>query len=606
MTTKPIIELDFDNIKSDLITFIKNNPTFTDYNFTGSALNTLMDVLAYNTHTNAYYANMLHNESFLETAQKRSSVVSRAKELGYTPKSDTCSRAVLNITLSDIQNEIFYIPRGSTFFSSNENGSFSFIALYDYSSVTSGTNKIFNNVEIAEGTLLSNIFEVNTAVNLNSIFTIPNQNVDMSTIRVYIKPSSTAIDKTEYKYAADSYNKLPTDLVYYTQESYNGFWQIYFGEDILGKQPTNGNVIYIEYVVSANRSAANGCRSFTPNIYNSHPYIIDTVQPSYGGGDKEDIDSVKFNSINAYSSSKRAVTYLDYQYLIKKHFNFVKTVSVWGGEEQDPPVYGKVFISVQPVEGYILSTQVKILHMLPVIKSLSMMPASHVFIDPEYTDLEFITNIKFNTNKTFTSRDIINSSIRNEITNYVNQTSKFNTDFLLSPIIQKIAVLDPGISSVSITTKFGFKIIPNIGVVSAYKRNLNNKIVAGSIYSSNFNIYYNNNIIKVSIKEIDNSTQQSVNSSGISVDVVLLGIFDKTNKLIDTVGSANLTTGEIDLLLNVYSYISSTRFIYIRAIPVNSDLIAKRNQIFTIQSDIVDPIVSINSNNIVNIESYQN
>jgi hypothetical protein len=604
MTTKPIIELDFDDIKADLITFIKSNPTFTDYNFTGSALNTLMDVLAYNTHTNAYYANMLHNESFIETAQKRSSIVSKAKELGYVPKSVAGSRAILTINLTDTQNEIFYLPRGSTFVSSNENGTFTFVVISDHSSVPFGQDKIFNDVEVVEGSLVSNIFTVNNQANINSIFTIPNENVDISTLKVYIKTSNTAIDRVEYKQVNDSYNLGPTDLVYYVQEAYDGYYQIYFGNDILGKQPINGNIVYVEYVTSANKAAANGCIRFKPNIYTSHPYSIDVVQSSYGGADKEDIESIRFNSIHAYSSAKRAVTYLDYEALIKKHFNFVKTISVWGGEEQEPPVYGKVFISIQPVDGYILSSQVKVLQMLPVIKSLSLMPASHVFVDPEYTDLEFTTSIKFNENKTITSRNVIDTNIKTEINNYVNTTSKFNTDFLLSPIIQKLAVLDPGISSVSITSKFGFKIIPNIGVISAYKRNLNNEIVQGSIYSSKFNIYSNNSVIKVSIKEVPNSAKSMVNSYGASVNIVSLGIYDQADKLVSDVGTVNLSTGEIDILLNVHSYISSTRFIYIRAKPVNSDLISKRNQIFTMQPDATDAIVGINSNNIVNIEIY--
>ena len=306
--TTPSANLDFDSIKSSLIAAIKSDPTFTDYNFEGSALNALVDILANNTFNNAFLASAAHAENFLDSAQRRSSVVSRATEMGYTPISAVCSTAYVDIVAENVSTSEV-LPRGLAFTSSNENGTYTFSIAEDVSSVTNGSNQEFKNVKLVEGVLSSNTFTVDTTTNIRSIFTIPNAGIDTSTLRVFVRASSSAIDRTEYTLADVEYGLTGEDTVFFLQASYSGLYQIYFGNNVIGKQPATGSIIEVSYFLTKNYDKPNGCRifSFDGNIDNATAVNIDTKQVAVGGDFKETIDSIKLNAKKSNSAKQRYV-----------------------------------------------------------------------------------------------------------------------------------------------------------------------------------------------------------------------------------------------------------------------------------------------------------
>lgn len=604
-TTRPIAELDFDQLKEGIIDFIKANPTFSDYNFEGSALNALIDVLALNTHTNAYYANMQHNEGFIDTAQKRSSVVSRAKELGYVPRSCVCSQAYVDINVVGIPvNTSVTIPRGTVFTSKNDNGSYQFIVADTVASNVIGTSRLFNSVKLVNGKNVKNFFTVDPITNIRSIFTIPNKNIDVSTLKVFVRASVGAVDRMEFFKTSNVYELTSNSNSYFLQESYSGHYQIYFGGGVMGIQPETGNVVDVDYITTDGFDDADGCRTFnfSGTIGSATNITVTTTQPSFGGSDKELIESIKYNAIKSNSARERSVTVSDYELMLKKQFNFIKSVSVWGGEDNVPPVYGKVFVSIQPVSGFSVSTAVKRDLIAPAIRQSSLLTILPEFVDPTYTNLEFITRIKFNPSKTTSTQLGIETEIKDTVADYLTSISTFNIDYLESSLQSRISEIDSGIMSVAITKRVGFKMTPIIGVVSSHIRTINNSIVQGSIKSTKFIAYYDGPHTVV-IKEIPNKYTMVTNTDGSIVNIAALGLYENA-QLIKEIGTVNLSTGEFDISYYLYAYVSNTRFVSVTCTTENTDIAVKRNQILNLDPSGEDSYIGLLDNNTVITELY--
>ena len=601
-TTRPITELDFDQLKYDIIAFAKTNPAFSDYNFEGSALNSIIDILAYNTHTNAFYANMIHNEGFLDTAQKRSSVVSRAKELGYTPRSSVCSTAFLDVSILNVASEIttMSLHRGTTFTSVNDNGAYSFIVVDTHTSSRFGNDQIFKSVKVVNGVIAKNFFTVDPQTNIRSIFTIPNSNIDTTTIRVTVRDAISSVDYTEYFLATNAYGLKSNSLAFFLQESYNGNYQIYFGGNVIGKQPTTGSIIEIDYIVNENFNKSDGCRFFgfdgSFGAYNS--INISTTQVSFGGNVKEAIESIKHNAVKSNSAKERTVTASDYELIIKQKFNFVNSVSVWGGENNVPPVYGKVFLSLQPTSGYTISESVKKNVITPVIRATSPMTISLEFVDPDYLNIFFNTVVKFNPTKSIFTRFDISQKIKSVLVSYIGTLTEFNKDYMGSYASTSLMAIDPGIISVNVSKRVGFKFSPLVGVVTTCIRSVNNKIVLGSIRSTKFVVNNGSGVISALIQEIPNNT---IMVSGVRHQS--LGLYSDMGFIVD-IGYVNLETGVFNFTLNIYSYFTSTRSISIMCSLVNSDILTYRNTILNLDSSPEDSNIGLPNNNIVTVDIY--
>lgn len=609
MATTPLIDLDFDQIKASIIDYIKNSDTtFTDYNFEGSALNSIIDILAYNTHTNAYYANMLHSESFLDTAQKRSSVVSRAKELGYTPKSVTGSNAYVNVYtsgLSDTSN-VFYIPRGTVFVSSNDSGTYQFLAKNDYYSQLDSTadadRHIFPNVNLVSGIYLTNTFTVDTLTNVRSIFAIPHEMIDTSTLRVFVKDSINSVDRTEYKLATNVFDTERGSEIYYLQESYSGKFEIYFGDNILGKQPVDGNIIQIDYFASVKPDLPNGCRFFTCDIVfdgNVTVNQINTVQVAFGGSYKDSLETIKFNALNTNVSKNRAVTASDYSTLLIANFPFIKSVNSWGGEDNLPPVFGKIFLSLQPVSGFTISDTVKTTQILPVIKKNSLVTITPEFVDPSYTFLEFSTRVKYVKNRTVLTKSLIESYIRSKISDYVSNISFFNSEYIHSQLIKDCLAIDDSISSVDIKVNVAKNIVPYIGVGTTSLFSFNNELIDGSITSTKYYTLSNSEYVLVSLKQIPNSYADTIKT------IPYVGAYNSDNQLIQNCGTINLKTGEVNVTIHISSFVTpSLKFVKLKATTVDLNISTRNNQILALDANIKDGPSGLIDNNYILVEEY--
>lgn len=379
-----VIGLDFNEAKESLKTFLQSQDTLKDYNFDGSVLSTVLDVLAYNTHYQAFYANMVANEMFLDSAVLRPSVVSHAKSLGYVPTSRRAAKAMLGISAPGA-SESTYLSRGTEFTGVDGGGTQYKFVLLDTVYADEETQN-FNSVEIYEGTIRRMSYVYDSTKKAGSVLLIPNDKIDTSTIRVRVKASATDNTGIEESWTyADSYIDLtPTSKVFFLQEKEAGMYELFFGDDFLGQRPKSGNVIIVEYV-ETNGEVANGIENFTCAV--SGLGNIATSGPSYGGASEESVNEIKFLAPRFYQSQSRAVTEDDYAALVKKEYPDANAVYVYGGESITPPQYGKVFIAIKPKSGIALSTDAKFSLANTLRKNRSVVTVIPEIVDPDYIDV---------------------------------------------------------------------------------------------------------------------------------------------------------------------------------------------------------------------------
>lgn len=602
-TAKTYVQLDFDTIKSELINHIKTNPQFSDYVFEGGALNAIVDILAYNTHANAYYANMAHNESFLDTAQTRGSVVSRAREHGYTPRSITGASAYLDVSALGATNAT--ITRGTTFTGTNEFGSWSFLAMDDKSGVRTANGVTWTNLLVKHGSRVQNTFVVGGPGDARKIYTIPNINVDTSTLKVWVRETPAAQTRSEFFKVTSAYDNLAATRAYWLQESHDGRFEIYFGNDVLGIQPPAGSLIEIDYFVVDAAESANACNSF---VYSGSfgPGTSNTVivtQPSTGGALNESIDNIRSNAVRSSAARARAVDVNDYAVLLRQKFDFIRSASIWGGEDAVPPQYGRVFISLLPTDGGTITDAVKRNVIMPVIRSYGILTVQPVFVDPEYTTLNLSTQIKYNPNRSTLSFDAIRLAVENRVDEYIAGISDYNRDYIGSELVGSIHDLDSGIMSVSTITRLGFMLNPALGQMTGHSKELNNPIAPLSVTSTKFQIL-TDVVHTVSIHETDADPVIVAQADGSFVESRTLGLFDASDLLISTCGTVNLTTGRIDLQFSLNGYLTDTRAIHISCLGANSDISVRRNQVLIKNPYPADSAINLADPDVVDVIYY--
>ena len=460
-------ELDFEKIKTNLKSYLKNSDsTFKDYDFEGSGLNHLIDILAYNTHYNAINAHMSVNESFIDTAQVRSNVVSHAKLVGYTPKSASTARATISLKLTRDSgtDSSVTLNAGTTFTTSVGGENFIFQTLTDNISdrynATTG-NFEFDSIEIYEGSRKSIKFYFND--NNNEKFSIPENSVDTSTLIVTVKDSNTAsVGSETYKLYNRESAITGTSRVYYLSERFDGLYEIEFGNNVLGKKPIANSVITVSYL-TCSLDGPNGAATFTlsgstpANTSEAESGSITTISSATGGADKETVSSIKFNAPRSFIAQNRAVTLGDYDVMVREAIADVQDVAVYGGQDIIPPQYGKVFISVKPKSGLFLTQGQKnaILSFLARKKIVTVIPE---VVDADYTYLYFNLTSKYNSSLTSLTRKQLETAIRSSISGY-NTTflSSYGNNFRFSKLLTSIDNTDASIGG-------------TIGQVYAYKR----------------------------------------------------------------------------------------------------------------------------------------
>jgi hypothetical protein len=447
-----VTELDFDQIKQNLKTFLQAQSEFTDYDFEGSGLNILLDILAYNTHYNSYYLNMVANESFLDTALLRDSVISHAKVLGYVPYSRKAPRATLNFTVvtNSTTPATLTIPKGFSFLSDEIDGiSYNFVTLQETLVTKSNTNFTFLELPIHEGQLVTYNYTYDQLTNPKQIFSVPDAGVDTSTLTLTVQASSTNTAIETFTLATDSSNVTTSSPVFYLQENRGERYDIYFGNNVIGKSITNGNIVSMTYLIT-NGAAANKANNFVAtgtladSLFNSQTnFIISPVGEASGGAERESVDEIKFSAPLQFTTQNRLVTFKDYESYIKKNYPAIDSVSVWGGEDETPPTYGRVFIALKPKQNYYLSDVEKQRIIDEIIAPKAVVAVQTIIRDPEYLYLLISSTVSYDPKKTVLTTDQLKTGIRNAILAYkATYLDKFDSKFILSKVQDVIDATD--------------------------------------------------------------------------------------------------------------------------------------------------------------------
>ena len=432
-----VTELDFDQIKNNLKTFLKQQTKFQDYDFEGAGLNILLDVLAYNTHYNAYYLNMVANESFLDTAILRDSVVSHAKMLNYIPYSYTAPIATINITIDSgtTTPEEVTIPKGYIFLSNPIDGtSYGFVTLNQYTATKSGTSFFFENVEIYEGQLVTFNYTYTQIDNPKGIFIINDTNIDTESISITVQPNSANTASSIYSKVDDVLEVTSDSEVFFLQEGRNGNYEIYFGDGVVGKKLSDGSIVSIQYLITKG-DVADGADAFigTNNIGTYSTFTIDVVDVAAGGSINESVDSIKFSAAAQYATQNRLVTVKDYESYIKSKYPSVDSLSVWGGEDNIPKVFGKVYIALKPKTNYFISETEKQRIIDDIISPKAIVSVQAEIRDPQFLYILLENVVQYNTKKTALDEQTIKNNIKQAILLYkTTNLDKFNSTFIQS------------------------------------------------------------------------------------------------------------------------------------------------------------------------------
>ena len=595
-TTKrlDVTDLDFDDIKGNLKTFMRNQSDFTDYDFEGSGMSALLDVLSYNTHYLAMNMNMVANESFLDTASVRSSVVSHAKTLGYIPNSARAPIAYINVTLNNFGTlSSATIPVGTVFTTVIDDINYQFVTIAEYTSQVVNGVLTFSNIPIYEGTYITNRYTVDTK-NVDQKFYVNDANGDTTTLIVDVFDNASATSSTTFTQALDNTQVKSDSDVYYLQESVDGKFEIYFGDGITGKALSDGNIVRMRYVVT-NKTKANGASNFTTSatISTITDITTATVSSASGGAEKESIQSIKFNAPLDYAAQGRAVTVNDFKAIVPKVYANAKSVQVYGGEDNDIPVYGKVYISIVPTTGSITAAAKN-----QIVKDLketySVASVTPAIIDPEYTKLRLGITFTYNSKNTIKAKETLESNVLTTVTNFnTNNLTNFDSAFRHSAFTRLIDETDDAITSNITTVNLSKDFTPTLNSSTKYTVPFSNGLYnphsghdsdAGGILSSS------------GFKISGNTNEMFLNDDGIG-NVRMYYIVDGTTKTYqdNTAGTIDYVNGQVVLTsLNIteISNIDGVASTKIRLIvkPESNDIIAVRNQVLEI--DLSNSVIS--------------
>lgn len=471
-----VSDLDFNQIRENLKTYMRGQSQFSDYDFDGSALSVLIDLLAYNTHYNALYTNLAVNEMFLDSASKRSSVVSIANNFGYTPISARAARANVSVDVytAGATAQTIYIPKFSNFSGSINSQTYNFWTIEDYVAELNGEHYVFDNVEIVEGTPQTYNF---ICTEESQKFVLPNIDVDASTLSVTVQDTTENSFYEKYERASNVVGITSTSKVYYLKQLEDETYEISFGSSGLGLPIGIGNVVTVTYLVT-NKSEANGVTTFGyAGDSLGGVTTVSTIASSYGGKDQESKDEIKQNVHSAFFDQDRAVTANDYASIIKRYYSNIDSISVWGGEVNDPPQYGKVYIAIKPSNGPYLTSSEKTYIKEGILKNKNVVSVIPEIVDPSYLELEINTTVYYNKNKTTRSIDELKNAVIATIESYRDTTlDKFDGIFRMSKFSAAVDATDQSIMSSITTFNVWCEITPKFNTSADYSLSIVNPI----------------------------------------------------------------------------------------------------------------------------------
>ena len=589
--------------------YLKSQSQFVDYDFDGSGMSVLLDLLAYNTHYNAFYTNMIANEMFLDTTTLRSSAVSLAKQLGYTPRSVTGAKAKVTITFNP--NDLggngtdtarlgtnVLIPKGSVFLAELNSKTYGFVTTGSYTAIPTANSRqgflvsdaelsdvvpyVASNVEITQGVFSSIQYVYNEQIK-NQQFILPNVGVDTSTIAVLITDTLSGTSGEIYTLADDYTSVTTTSKVFFIQETLNNKYEIYFGDGNIGAKPVDGNVIDITYIVSEG-DAGNSATVFKSDPIKSPFYginnstttyapVVSLVSKATGGAGQEDLDSIKYLAPRNYEAQNRAVTTDDYVVKVLSDYPQLDAVRCWGGEENDPPTYGKVYLAIKPVKGYVLSNTEKEHIKKNILASRNIITVEPILVDPAYVFLVVDTAIKWDSRLTPLTEAALRVGVRDQIVNW-GQTNleKFETYFRYSNLVYNIDSYDAGITNNETNINLRAEIVPTVGE------------------SANYTIKFSNPLHHPHSGHQGTVTSSSFEYSGHpsctlrDLDGVLQVVSDGTTVVSSDAGTVDYVSGKVVLTgFEPISVSGGGGTLSITVKPKNNDIVPNYNQLLTIR-----------------------
>ena len=580
MAFNQVTNLDFEDVKKSLREFLRSSETFTDYNFEGSVLSQLIDLLAYNTYYSGLNANLVANEVFFDSASIRENVVSLAKLVGYTPRSAKASKAVINLdVIVNPQTAALTLNKGNSFIGNNGDGSYIFSVLNDvtreaYMDANGVRRVTFNNLEIYQGSFLNLQYTVDESTRQK--FIVPSADADIDLLNVVVDEVDFNIPQ-RYTSVKNITELNSTDRVYFIQENKNEQFELIFGDGVFGRKLKNLDNIVIEYLVT-NKTEGNQCTEFTftgtlqyaGQIFTQANPTITVVSESTGGGNPENITSIKYLAPRYYSAQKRAVTVRDYETLIREISPNLESLSVFGGEEADPPQYGKVFIVAKPFGAETLTTTAK-QNLKKDIKEYSILTVIPEVIDPSYLYLDIDSFVYYDNNKSRKNQQEIENAVKNTIVGFgaTNDLNRFNGKFKYSKLVGNIDDADKGITSniTRVRLRKNFPVIPN--VFASYEVCYGNRISENTdIISSGFKITGQNSTYVFYLEKVENT------------NTIAIFRYEGTTKkyFSKNVGSINYEKGEINInAININSVIGDIGYISVSVIPKSNDIMALRD-----------------------------
>lgn len=581
-----LVSLDFDTLKADFIEYLRTNTQFRDFDFAGSNISVLLDVLAYNSFKNGFFLNMVASETHLGSAQLRGSVLSRAKDLNYTPRSARSSKARISVSFTATgDNQPYIIPKGSSFTTLVKNNSFVF-TMPETISVASANSTFTFETDIYEGRYLQDSYIIDASI-ANPKLKITNKNVDTTSITVTVFEDNETDGQT-YVYATSLLGLNENSKVFFLQAGDNDYYEIIFGDNIVGKRPKNNSLVKIDYRISS-FNKADGARQFSINFDPTNPEdellttpVVTIVTPAIGGADVEDIDSIKYYAPRHFQIQERAVVADDYPIILKEKFPEINAINVFGGEDLSPPQFGKVFVSVDisNVDGFPDSKKSEYYSFLRSKMPLSIIP---VFIEPTFLYYKINSLVKYNLNLTSATIENIRTSVINSIIDF-NEVNldDFNSTLYFSKLIANIDDSDTSIISNStkieiykkvdlvlnelqnLVVEFNVPLMDNIPEQGNTHPTNDIKIIRSTLFNQHGETYFLEDNGQGIIRVMKNSGSNSVR------------VYD--------IGTVDYSTGIVRINNFEISGFEGVSF-KIYAIPADSDITSSKNTIFTIEPD---------------------
>ena len=582
-----VSELDFEKIKENLIGFMSNQAEFVGYNFTGSSFDVLLDILAYNTHYNAYYANMVANEMFLDSATLRNSVVARAKHLGYVPRSARGSKASVTLEITPTGTPAVISISKNTQFQGDVDGISYIWCTSNSHSVNINANGIYtvSTMELSQGIPTTFRYTANTG-DVDQKFLLPNANTDTDSLTVVVQNSTTDTESFTYTLANDVTTVNATSKIYFLTENEDGKYEIEFGDGVLGKSLANGNIVILSSLI-CDADLTNGAKSFSivSDVGGYSNVKVMTTSVAGGGQTPEDVEGIKFNAPKNYDAQNRCVTTHDYVSLIKRDYSGAESVVAWGGEDDDPAVYGKVFIAIKPASGAVLSGSTKAWIQDTILGKRNVVGVTPEVRDPDYLYLKINSTVKYDSGMTTNSASTLKSTITSTITGHgLTALKDFDKAFRYSNLIKKIDESEVSVKSNQTNVSIKRYMYPLLGSSSAYTLKFSNEVYHpsntfwGAITSGEFSYRDSANTLWDGCKIQDsNGTIQVYRTSG------------ENRILVDNdVGTIIYGSGKMSLLGFAPVAIGSdttgnTTALDVYVTPSSSDVLPLREQIILIE-----------------------